>query len=111
MSNEFRVVAVDVANRPEGIPTSKWIEKEEVYTVIKVDFLTMPGVQTYGFQLEEIDLSDCVPYTYFRASRFRPFTEEDALIQQKVEDLLNGDIQEYSHIMEEEEMSYDIEEY
>jgi hypothetical protein len=35
-----------------------------------------------GFQLAEIDLSDCVPYLYFAASRFK---EKEPVVEKKEE--------------------------
>jgi hypothetical protein len=79
MKPPFKAVCLDDSNRPDGIPTSKWLVKNGVYTVIKVDHMNMQG-RILGFQLEEIDLSDCFPYTYFAASRFGVPVDQEAFI-------------------------------
>lgn len=75
----MKVVCIDDKNRPNEIPTSKWVEKGKEYTVIKADYMNMQN-QLLGYQLAEIDLSSCVPYLYFAASRFaiiEPDKEEE----------------------------------
>ena len=69
MKIPFKVICLDDQFRPNDIPTSKWVKKGNQYTVIKADRLLLQG-GTIGFQLEELDLSDCTPYNYFSASRF-----------------------------------------
>lgn len=65
----FEVMCIDDTNRPDGIPTSKWVKKGEIYTVIKVVFPhSQPG--TIGFKLAELNIDDCFPYQYFLADRF-----------------------------------------
>tara|TARA_R110002096_G_scaffold412192_1_gene612613 strand:- start:748 stop:1023 length:276 start_codon:yes stop_codon:yes gene_type:complete len=83
----FKVVAINVSGRPNDIPTSKWIEKDEVYTVLKMDHMSIQG-GALGFKLEEINIDDCFPYQYFSAERFRPFSEEDAEAEEAVRKLL-----------------------
>lgn len=65
----FKVVCIDDSNRPDGIPTSKWIKKGVTYTVIDVKKLTIQG-GILGYKLEEINLDDCFPYQFFAANRF-----------------------------------------
>ena len=81
----FEVVAVNVENRPNEIPISKWIKKGVTYTVKKMDYMNIQN-RILGFKLEEIDIDDCFPYQYFAASRFRPKTEEDDKLQTKFQD-------------------------
>ena len=83
----FKVVAIDVAGRPNEIPTSKWIVKDEVYHVFQMDYLNIQN-RTLGFKLEEINIDDCFPYQYFSANRFRPFSKEDAEAEEAVRKLL-----------------------
>ena len=47
----FKVVAIDDSNRPNDIPTSKWIKKNEVYTVLKMDYMNQQN-RILGFKLE-----------------------------------------------------------
>jgi hypothetical protein len=80
----MKVECIDSSNRPNDIPISKWVVKGIEYTVIKAAKLPMQG-GLLGFQLAEIDLSGCVPYLYFAASRFKekePLKESD---EEKVE--------------------------
>lgn len=65
----FKCVCLDDRDRPSDVPTNKWVKKGEFYTVIRVDKMNMQNGEL-GFELEEIDLSDCFPYTRFSARRF-----------------------------------------
>ncbi len=84
----FKVVAIDTSFKPNEVPQSKWIELNEVYTVVEVVKLNIQGL--VGFKLKEIDLTGCEPYTYFRCSRFRFYVQEDELAEAKVKDLIGG---------------------
>lgn len=65
----FKVICINDADRPDGIPLSKWIKKGDTYTVIEVSHMRMQGGKL-GFKLAEIDLDSCFPYQYFSATRF-----------------------------------------
>ncbi len=63
------VVAKNIKNRPNEVPLNKWLEQDKEYTVIKVvKHIFQGGIM--GYELAEIDLSNCAPYLYFAASRF-----------------------------------------
>lgn len=65
----------DDSNRPNEIPLSKWVIKDNTYTVIQVDHINMvPG--QYGFKLEELNIDDCFPYQYFDSRRFDLIVKE-----------------------------------
>ena len=83
----FKVVCVNDANRPDGIPTSKWVKKGETYTVIAVDKILLQGGQL-GFKLEEINIDSCFPYQYFAATRFGIPLEETPWAEEYLEKLL-----------------------
>jgi len=83
----FEVICINDSNRPDGIPIPKWVKKGNKYTVIKMDHLNVQN-RILGFQLEEIDLSDCFPITYFLASRFVPISDLDKEAEEKVKQLL-----------------------
>ena len=84
-------ICIDSSNRPNDIPTSKWVVKGNEYTVVKAAKMNVQG-GILGFQLAEIDLSDCVPYLYFAASRFKekePLPEkEEEKVKELVEELI-----------------------
>jgi hypothetical protein len=84
MKLPFKVICINDNHRPNDVPTSKWVKKGETYHVIKVDRLLMQG-GSLGFQLEEIDLRDCVPYLYFSATRFGIPVDPEDLEEEKVE--------------------------
>ena len=65
----FKVVCINDSNRPDGIPTSKWVKKGVTYTVIQVMKMRMQGGML-GFKLDEINLDQYFPYQYFAANRF-----------------------------------------
>lgn len=67
------VVCINDRDRPEVIPTSKWIKVGQTYTVIRIVKMAIQG--GYGVQLKEIDLSDCQPYQFFAAYRFAPLPD------------------------------------
>ena len=66
----FTVTCIDAANRPNDIPTSKWIIKGNDYTVIKVSKMNVQG-GILGYQLAEVSLEGCAPYLFYAASRFK----------------------------------------
>lgn len=65
----FKVICIDDRNRPDGIPTNKWIQCGHSYTVIEVAKMRVQG-GILGFKLQEINIDDCFPYQFFSASRF-----------------------------------------
>lgn len=69
MNTPFTVICIDDSMRPADLPISKWVVKGRKYTVTKMEYLTMDR-NILAFKLAEIDLSDCLPYTHFRATRF-----------------------------------------
>lgn len=67
----FKVVCINDKNRPDGIPTSKWVTEGDIYTVIEVSVMRIQN-DMIGFKLEEKNIDDCIPYQYFDAARFLP---------------------------------------
>lgn len=65
----FKVICVNDKDRPDGIPTSKWIKRGQVYTVIQVSKMLIQGGKL-GFKLAELNIDDCFPYQFFSADRF-----------------------------------------
>jgi hypothetical protein len=88
----FQVICINALGRPNEIPTTKWIKKDEVYTVIRMDYLNIQN-RMLGFQLEEVSLEGCFPYLYFSSSRFRPYTQDDANAEKAVKELLETQYQ------------------
>ena len=70
------VICINDSNKPNDIPTSKWITKGKEYTITKIDHMQQQS-RILGCQLAEIDLSDCFPYCYFALSRFGIKVESD----------------------------------
>ena len=86
----MKVVCIDDKNRPNEIPTSKWVKEKKEYTVIKADYMNQQN-KLLGYQLQEIDLSGCFPYTYFAAKRFAivaPDKEEEVVAVKELEEEL-----------------------
>lgn len=70
MKLPFKVICIHDGERPNDIPTSRWIVKGKEYTVITVERMNMQG-NSIGYELDEIDLAECCfPYTRFGAWRF-----------------------------------------
>ncbi len=90
----FKVVCVNAQGRPNEIPTSKWVAKDETYTVIKADYLNVQN-GLLGFKLKEVNIDDCFPYQYFASNRFRPLTEDDANAEKAVKELLKEEVLNY----------------
>jgi hypothetical protein len=64
-----KVKCINSKNKPNKIPLSQWLVEDQFYTVVRV--INM-GIQanTYGYELEEINLNGCFPYEYYNANRF-----------------------------------------
>jgi len=65
----FEVTCIDAKNKPNDIPTSKWVVEGQKYTVIKVAKLLIQGGMV-GFKLEGLDIDAYFPYQFFAANRF-----------------------------------------
>ena len=83
----IKIVCIDSDNRPNEIPINLWVVKEDVYTVSKAEYMNIQN-RLLGFELEELDINGCFPYTRFAANRFRPYTEADDKAMEAVENLL-----------------------
>jgi hypothetical protein len=83
----FKVICIDDKNRPDGIPTSKWVKKDQEYTVIHIGKLNLQG-GILGFKLEELNIDDCFPYQFFAATRFALPKKDKSLIEKIEEDLI-----------------------
>jgi hypothetical protein len=59
---------VDDSNRPDDIPSSKWIRKGEIYTIKEVGHSKSQAIPYYV--LEEIDVTGCGMYGGFSVHRF-----------------------------------------
>lgn len=90
LSLPFKCVCINDSNRPNDVPTAKWVKKGQVYTVLSMEKMNMQSGQI-GFELEEIDLSDCFPYTRFAAWRFGIPADQfkEANVQKQLEPELN----------------------
>lgn len=80
MKLPFKVICIHDQDRPNDIPTSRWVVKGQEYTVIKVDRMHMHNGML-AYELDEIDLQECCfPYARFAAWRFgiplSQFTQE-----------------------------------
>lgn len=87
--NPFDVICVNDSNKPDGIPTSKWVKKGEIYTVILVGRMLMQN-GCMGFKLKQLDIDDCFPYQFFSAERFRMLQDADVW----TESILNKIVEE-----------------
>lgn len=85
----MKVICINDSNRPSDHPLSKWVIKDNIYTVIEAHKLGLMG-GALGVQLEEIDLTGerC---TYFLASRFKPVSESPEGFEEAMKDLITED--------------------
>jgi hypothetical protein len=84
---QFRVVCVNDRFCPMGFPPQLWIQKNEVYTVVDAKYLARQHM-TIGYKFAEIDLPEDSVYQYFLSNRFRPYSDEDEMLEAALEELL-----------------------
>ena len=87
-------------NRPQVIPSQKWIKKDQEYNITHIYYHVQQGIQ--GCELAEIELTDeNFPYLSFALSRFA-FTKEglEKLVQMIKNCTELNDI-EVGHLIEE----------
>ncbi len=87
MKTYFRVICLDASNKPNDIPNSKWVKKDEIYTVIRVVKLPLQNM-AMGYELEEIDLKDCFPYQFFSSNRFGILLKDDEWAEEVLSEIL-----------------------
>jgi hypothetical protein len=92
---EFKVICINDSDRPDGIPTSKWVKRGNIYTVIKVSVMNIQG-RVLGFKLKELNIDDCFPFQYFLASRFAIVVPEKDEIDEYLENILKEAEKEHS---------------
>lgn len=85
--SSFKVVCVNSQAKPSVIPQHLWVEKEEMYTVIRVQKMAKQ-LGIFGFVLEEISPPKESGYDSYAHYRFRPATEEDFEAIEAVKKLL-----------------------
>ena len=83
---QFKVVCVNDKAKPPHYK-GEWLEKNEVYTVVDAKYLLRQRM-SIGYKLAEIDIPADSEYQYFLSNRFRPYTEEDAMLEHALEELL-----------------------
>lgn len=90
----MKVVCINAKNKPEEIPTNLWLERDEMYTVLKVQKMAKQN-NLMSFVLEEIKLPAEHKYDSFISNRFRPATEDDmdaiAAVEKLLEEVEVGD--------------------
>lgn len=81
------VICIDANNRPQEIPTSKWLIKGNPYTIKE---FVVHNIQNkiIGVKLWEIDLDGCFPYTTFAITRFGIVADQFAVEAQEAIDKL-----------------------
>lgn len=87
----MKVVCINDSKKPAEVPASSWIEKGETYTVIHSANMAMQRM-TVGYKLKEVSMPEDSEYEYYVASRFRPYTEDDAMADEAFEELMNEDL-------------------
>lgn len=88
----YRVVCINDKAKPSAIPSGSWIEEGEVYTVIMASNMALQRM-TLGYKLAEVSMPRDCEYQYYTASRFRPYSDDDKLAEQAVEQLLLEELQ------------------
>ena len=85
--DSFRVVCVNDKLRPGGFPANLWVEKGKVYTVVDAKYLAKQRM-SIGYKLAEIEIPEDCEYQFFLSNRFRPYSDDDAIAEKAVEELL-----------------------
>lgn len=67
MGIPFKVICIDDSHRPAEVPTSQWIKKDEIYTVIRI--VNCLGQGIVGYELAEVTINSAL-YKFFAAKRF-----------------------------------------
>lgn len=70
-----RAVCVNDADKPNEIPLSKWVVKEEIYHIIEISNHPLQG-GIHGCKLQEVNLNGCEPFEYYKLDRFAIFEED-----------------------------------
>ena len=83
----IKVVCVDDSNRPESLPSSRWIKKDEHYTILEIVKMRIQG-GVLGCKLQEINNDDMFPYTHFALTRFRPLSDQELQAEVAVQELI-----------------------
>lgn len=65
----MKVTCINDSNRPNEVPLSRWIKKDEEYTIVKIDKMVQQG-GIGGVKLEELNNDDLYPWSYFNINRF-----------------------------------------
>lgn len=74
----MKVICINDSGRPNEVPITKWVKKNQEYTIIEWVKCNPQG-GLLGVKLAEIDLTGCDPYLYFAAHRFTPLTPDEVL--------------------------------
>ena len=85
---DYRVVCINDRKKPNEIPSTSWIEEGEIYTVTKAMRMSKQRM-TLGYLLDEVSLPEDSKYECYIATRFRPYSDDDAKAEAAVEELLN----------------------
>ncbi|GAB4409129.1 MAG: hypothetical protein OHK0053_35940 [Microscillaceae bacterium] len=96
----IRVICINDKERPNEVPTTRWIKEGNVYHIIQIDKLLAQG-GIYGCKLAEINNDDLAPYQYFRLDRFA--VPEDLIDEEEV--LNKIDLSEVEEILKEEKIT------
>lgn len=93
MEIPFKALCINDTDRPSDVPTSKWIKKGQLYTVIKVVRMLIQGGKL-GFYLDEVNLDGCAPYSTYAATRFAIILNNKVLAEIELNALLREAIEE-----------------
>lgn len=93
MELPFKAYCIDDTNRPNDIPTSKWVVKDKLYTVTAVARLLAQGGRL-GFKLAEVSLEGCFPYEFYAANRFAIVLDQKLISEIELNELLKEAIEE-----------------
>ena len=98
--NKPRVICLDDTKRPTSIPVSKWIKKDNQYTINHIYYHKKQGIS--GVELTEIELDDsCYPYVSFALKRFGILAEDLEKFKALLKDCTDLNDIDISNLIEE----------
>jgi len=101
-SNKVECYCINDNCKPNEIPQSKWLVKDNKYHIQHIFYHPQQGIQ--GCEIVEHDISDCFPYVSYRLDRFA-FTEENLLkLLQMIKDCSSLNDIEVQHLIKDLEL-------
>ena len=98
-----RCICINDSEKPNVIPISHWVKKDEQYTIEFIAYCTMN--KKMGFGLSEIYIPEyCEPYQFYDANRFLIFEEDIEKFKELLEECTNLNTLNIEELVQDLEM-------